>query len=107
MRRCGKNRFLSLNALMASQRDDDYFRNTSKGRSKASKGKAPRRNPGTKRNAMLWTLNSIENSDTDTVQLSTLTILREIVFAKNTRQLIDAGKKLNELDLTSVRVNEH
>ena len=59
-----------------------------------------KKRPKSKKAAMLWTLNSIENSDTDDVQLSTLKALREIVFANSTRQIIDAGKHLEALDLT-------
>ena len=68
-----------------------------------------KKKPKSKRSAMLWTLNSIENSDTDDVQLSTLRVLREIIFANNTRQVIDAGKQLEALNLTeneSVGVRE-
>lgn len=64
------------------------------------KTKSKRRKPPSNKTALRWVIESIERSDTELVQLATLSALRDILNAKTTKDVIDAGKKLEQLNIS-------
>ena len=89
----------SSSSSSASRMNGDKERKSYRNRKLGGTKKAPRRDAPSRKDAILWTLNSIENSDTDDVSLSTLAALRELYAANNKSQVLSAGRKLEMLDL--------